>query len=105
MTAIITLPRPLRAGQIEAKLTPLAQRANSLMGEISQAKSWSDSILTDDHHGAGLILGDDGEPLSQELLTLYRQAFTALDNLRLAANATPQGGGPSAGALLRPYIP
>lgn len=101
----IVLQRPIAAQMsIEPKLIALAQQANTLMGNVAQAKQWADDVLTDEHAEAGLILGEDGQPLSPERLALYRAAFAALDALRLGANAPRANGAPSVGALLRPYL-
>lgn len=101
----ITLQRPISAaGAIESKLAQLAQQSNALMGNVSQAKAWCDDILTEEHREAGLILGEDGQPITPERLALYRAAFAALDALRVGANTAGQGGAPSVGALIRAYL-
>lgn len=101
----ITLQRALRTeSAIEPKLMQLAQQANALMGQVSQAKAWADDILTEEHRAAGLILDEQGEAISVERLALYRAAFVALDALRQGANAAGQNGAPSVGALIRAYL-
>lgn len=101
---ITTLTTIVLEKDVVPKIQQLAAMADALMGAVAQRRKYCDDVLTDAHLEAGLIVHQDGSPVTAEELAVVRAIFSGLDAIRIAANTPPGEGQPSVGQLVRPFV-